>query len=47
MTDFVTGPRRSGLIVSIRRFNGGSFRNRDIMEPSSDDWAALLGRDAK
>lgn len=39
--------RRSGLVVSIRQLNGGTFTNREIMEPSSDDWADLLGRNAK
>lgn len=37
----------SGLIVSIEHLNGGTFTNREIMKPSSDDWAALLGRNAK
>ena len=39
--------KRSGLIVSIRQLNGGNFKNREIMEPSPHDWAALLWRDAK
>jgi hypothetical protein len=39
--------RHSSLVVSIKQLNGGTFSNREIMNPSSDDWAALLGRDPK
>lgn len=43
----VVAYRHSGLVISTRRLNGGTFTNREIMEPSSDDWAALLGRNSK
>ena len=43
----VVAYRHSNLVVSIKQLNGGTFTNREIMKPSSDDWAALLGRDAK
>jgi hypothetical protein len=35
--------RRSGVIVSIQQLNGGTFTNREIMDPSSYDWAILQG----
>lgn len=42
----VVAYKRSGVIVSITQREGGTFANREIMEPSPHDWAALLGRDA-
>lgn len=42
----VIGFQRASLAMSLQQLDGGTFTNRDIMELSPDDWAALLGRDA-
>jgi hypothetical protein len=39
----VIGYRRSGLAFSIKQLNDGTFTNREIMDPTSHDWAALFG----
>lgn len=41
MSDFVKASQQ------ITHLAGGSFANREIMEPSPEDWTALLGRAAK
>lgn len=43
----VVAYKRSGLMVSIQQLNGGTFENRELMEPSPNDWASLLGRPTK
>lgn len=40
----VVAYQRSRLVLSIRQLNRGTFKNREIMEPSGSDWAILLGR---